>query len=662
MKMPPGVVADQPIFLSTIPAGPGGRRLAFAVIALSLLIFLSLAPFARVPLPPVFAFIPIYQSAIAFSDLITVAILLVQFNILRSSALLALACGYLFTALMAICHGLTFPGLFAARGLLGAGPQSTAWIYMFWHGGFPLAVIAYCLLRERGGGTQTYTGAAWPVVLAIVSGVVAAAAGLTALATIGQELLPDLLIGGFNNRIQATAVTVDLILTGIGLVMLRARRPPTVLDLWLMVVLCTWLFDVALSALLNASRFDLGYYAGRVYGLLAATFVLTVLLTETGALYAQLAKLFQAEQLERRREAEERRRIFETSLDVILVVDRQGDVLRVSPSSAATLGYEPTEMIGRNAIEFVHPDDLEAIRTEMHNSRRGSLVRDFAARYIHKNGSIVMLSWSGVWSEPEQRHFFIGRDVTRQKRVERMKDEFIATVSHELRTPVTTIAGPLNLLVSGAAGELPERAKRLVTMAHSNSTRLALLVSDILDIERIESGKMPFNFRCIDAKRLLEQVIEANRTLADKFGVRVYLHTDVVEASVYTDGDRLFQAATNLLSNAVKFSPKSEEVTVTIELRDDYVRIAVRDHGPGIPDEYKTLIFNKFAQVEATDSRLKGGTGLGLSIVRETMVRLGGSVGHLPAPSGGTIFYIDVPRRNFEATREPEARRSADAA
>ena len=358
----------------------------------SLLIFLSLAPFAQVSLPPVFAFIPIYQSAIAFSDLVTVAILLIQFNILRSRALLALACGYLFTALMAISHGLTFPGLFAPRGLLGAGPQSTAWIYMFWHGGFPLAVIAYCVLGERSGTAKTYAAAAWIVVLASVGGVVAAVAGLTALATTGQALLPDLLIGGFNNRIQTTAVATDLILTGIGLVMLRARRPATVLDLWLMVVLCTWLFDVTLSALLNATRFDLGYYAGRVYGLLAATFVLMVLLTETGALYAQLAKLFQAEQVERRREAEERRRIFETSLDVILVVDRQGNVLRVSPSSAATLSYEPAEMVGRNASEFVHPDDLESIRTEMRGARRGRLVRDFAARYVRKNGSIVTLS------------------------------------------------------------------------------------------------------------------------------------------------------------------------------------------------------------------------------------------------------------------------------
>jgi PAS domain S-box-containing protein len=660
--MPPRVVANQPVFLSTAPGGPGDRRLALAVILVSLLIFLTLAPFAKLPLPRVFGFVPTYESAIAISDLVTVAILFIQYNILRSNALLALASGYLFTALMAICHSLTFPGLFAPGGLLGSGPQTTAWLYMFWHGGFPIAVIAYALLREENNTADPPAKSAWPLLLVSIGGVVAAVAGLTALTTAGKALLPDILTGGFNNSVLVTVVAIDLTLTSAGLLLLRARQTPTVLDLWLMVVLCAWAFDVALSALLNASRFDLGFYAGRTYGLLAATFVLMVLLQETGALYAQLAKLFEVEHLERRHEAEERRRIFETSLDVILVVDRQGNVLRVSPSSAATLGYDPDEMIGQNASKFVHPEDLALIRGEMRQARHGRTTRDFAIRYVHKNGAVVTLSWSGVWSEPEQRHFFIGRDITKQKRIEHMKDEFIATVSHELRTPVTTIAGPLGLLMNGAAGELTDKVKRLITMAHNNSTRLSLLVNDILDIERIESGKMPFSLRRVDARRVVEQAIEANRNLEQKFGVSVQLRTDIAEAAVHSDAERLTQVVANLLSNAVKFSPKGEEVIVSIEIQDDRFRIAVRDRGPGVPDEYKTLIFNKFVQVEATNSRLKGGNGLGLSIVRETMIKLGGSVGHVPAPSGGSIFYVDVPKWKAHAVPEDATAQSADAA
>jgi signal transduction histidine kinase len=280
----------------------------------------------------------------------------------------------------------------------------------------------------------------------------------------------------------------------------------------------------------------------------------------------------------------------------------------------------------------------------MRRATGGHVIRDFATRYIHKNGSVVMLSWSGVWSEPEQRHFFIGRDVTEQKRVDRMKDEFVATVSHELRTPVTTIAGPLNILASGAAGELPASIQRLITIADRNSKRLTRLIEDMLDVDNIERGRMKCEFNRENARYLVECAIKANRQLAAQFRVSVRLDTDAEDAFVYTDSDRFLQVIENLLSNAVKFSPTGEEVVVSIESLDSHVRVSIHDRGPGIPEEYKDLIFEKFVQVVATDARAKGGTGLGLSIVRQTMSRLGGSVGHSPAPLGGTIFHIEVPR------------------
>jgi PAS domain S-box-containing protein len=646
------VVADQPVFLSTLPARRSDWRLALGVVIVSMLVLFSLAPFARVPLPPQGAFVPIYQSALAISDLITAAILVVQLNILRSRALLALACGYLFTALMAICHMLTFPGLFAPGGLLGAGPQTTAWLYVFWHGGFPVAVICYGQMKDRATATASAEFGR-PALLASLGAVVAAVCGLMLLATAGKSLLPDVMTGGqSNNVVLAIVVSVDLTLTVAALAMLWLRRPHTVLDVWLMVVMCAWLSDVTLSALLNHQRFDLGFYAGRIYGFLAASFVLLILLRETGTLYAQLVELFTAEQQERRREAEERRRIFETSLDLILVTDRSGNFLRVSPSSQAILGYAPDEMVGRSAVEFIYAGDLDQTRNEMRLARRGKELRNFATRYVHKDGTVVTLDWSGVWSEPEQRHFFMGRDVTEQKRIERMKDEFIATVSHELRTPVTSIAGPLGLLMGGAAGELQDPVKRLVAMAHSNSERLAHLVRDLLDLDRIESGAMAFSFRQVEMKPLIEQAIEVNRALAEKFGVPVRLRGDGARLSVRTDRDRLMQVMANLLSNAVKFSPRGTEVSVSIEPWPSDIRIAVRDHGPGVPDDFKALMFEKFAQVEATDARQKGGIGVGLSIVRQTMIRLGGSVGYAAACSGGSIFYVDVPRWDAQAAAD----------
>jgi diguanylate cyclase (GGDEF)-like protein len=272
--------------LSNLPPGRNARRLAGAVIAVSTLIFAVLAPFAKLQLPSLPAFIPIYQSALVINDIITIVFLLGQRQFPRTDALNLLAGGYLFTASMAILHALTFPGLFAPRGLLDAGPQTTAWLYMFWHSGFPLFVIGYARCaaatpRSRRGGAGLALSVA--AVLALVC-------GLTLAATWGQRFLPAVMLG--NRYTSAMMVVVWSIwsVNLIALLVLSRRGPRSVLDLWLIVAMCAWLFDIALSAGLNAGRYDLGFYAGRIYGLLAASFVLIVLLVENGNLYIQLVK------------------------------------------------------------------------------------------------------------------------------------------------------------------------------------------------------------------------------------------------------------------------------------------------------------------------------------------------------------------------------------
>jgi signal transduction histidine kinase/DNA-binding response OmpR family regulator len=226
---------------------------------------------------------------------------------------------------------------------------------------------------------------------------------------------------------------------------------------------------------------------------------------------------------------------------------------------------------------------------------------------------------------------------------QRLKDEFVATVSHELRTPLTSIAGALGLLNGNAAGKLPDSAKRLLAIAYTNSQRLVRLLNDILDIEKMESGKVVFDFKRVEVRSLVAQTIKANRALAEGFGVRIRLVAACAAVDVRVDPDRLVQAVTNLLSNAIKFSPPSKEVVVAVEARNESVRISVRDHGHGVPDEFKPRIFEKFAQADATDARQKGGTGLGLSIVKEIVDRLDGSVGFGDAPGGGAIFHVDLP-------------------
>jgi signal transduction histidine kinase len=243
------------------------------------------------------------------------------------------------------------------------------------------------------------------------------------------------------------------------------------------------------------------------------------------------------------------------------------------------------------------------------------------------------------------------RYATERKRLERLKDEFVSTVSHELRTPLTSISGSLGLLMGKAAGILPEPARRLLEIAYTNSQRLVRLINDILDIEKLESGRVAFDLSRIEVRSLVEKTIEAIRGFAEGHDVRIRIEASSTACEVRADADRLAQVVTNLLSNAVKFSPPHNEVVVSIEKGLDLVRILVRDHGSGISVDFKPRIFERFAQAEATDARRKGGTGLGLSIVKQIVERLSGDVGFVDAPGGGTIFHVELPIWNGKADR-----------
>jgi PAS domain S-box-containing protein len=313
--------------LALIPATRSERRLALSVVGISAIAFAAAAPFATRPLAPVPAFIPIYQTALIVNDLVTALLLFGQFKFLRLRSLLVVACGYLFTGSIAIAHLLSFPGLFSPTGLLGAGPQTTAWLYMFWHAGFPACVIAYAFLKRAEKPAES-AGAGIGVGLAAA---LAAVAAFTALATAGHQALPPIMNG---NGYTATLIFVVASVWGCSLIALLSllwRRPHTMLDLWLMVVMCAWLFDIALAAVLNAGRFDVGFYAGRIYGLLAASFVLVVLLVQNGALHARLAVAHAQNQRALERHADR--------LKILAAIDR------------ALLSGEPADAIAASVIQ-----------------------------------------------------------------------------------------------------------------------------------------------------------------------------------------------------------------------------------------------------------------------------------------------------------------------
>lgn len=280
-----GGTTERPMFLVEALAMRRHKRLAAVIATIALVAFVAAVPFVRVPLARMPAFIPAYEAALFLIDLITSLLLFEQFVRLRSRAVLVLASAYLFDAFLIVPHALTFPGAFAPTGLLGAKMQTTAWLYVFWHGGFPLFVMGYALLRRReAGSVKPMADPARAVVLS-VAGVTALAVALTVLATMGHDLLPVVMQGNNYSLLVKKGVSPAVWgLTLIAMVMLW-QRPQRLVDLWLMVVMWIWLFDIALAAVIGSSRFDLGFYVGRVYGLIAASFLLVTLLVEMARLY-----------------------------------------------------------------------------------------------------------------------------------------------------------------------------------------------------------------------------------------------------------------------------------------------------------------------------------------------------------------------------------------
>jgi PAS domain S-box-containing protein len=333
----------------------------------------------------------------------------------------------------------------------------------------------------------------------------------------------------------------------------------------------------------------------------------------------------------------------------MLMVDREGKIALVNAAIERQFGYCRDELIGQSVDMLVpvrlhraHATHREAFKLRP-ETRKVEARADLLA--LRKDGSEFSAEVSLNPIDVDGSLLVLGVvvDVSERRRTERLKDEFVATVSHELRTPLTSIVGALALLTGNAAGKLPAPALRLLRIAYTNSQRLVRLLNDILDIEKMESGKATFDFKRVEVRSLVEQAIEANRAFAEGFDVRIRLDSASVAIDVRVDPDRVVQAITNLLSNAIKFSPPGEEVNVAVEARNETVRISVRDHGHGVPDEFKPHIFEKFAQADATDARQKGGTGLGLSIVKQIVDRLDGAVGFGNAPGGGAVFHIDLP-------------------
>jgi len=352
--------------------------------------------------------------------------------------------------------------------------------------------------------------------------------------------------------------------------------------------------------------------------------------------------------------------IFDSAKDGMIVLNPSGSIESLNPTAAAMFGVAPESLLRRDigSLFEIAPDrgQIETFLRRLTANREANpgQIQEIVGRRSDGTSFPLEVSVSPVHLMDATLFLAVIRDISERREVEQMKSEFVATVSHELRTPLTSIAGSLGLISGGAVGEVSPKVARLIEIAHSNAVRLVRLINDILDIEKIEAGRMQFNVRPLALAPILEEAARQMAGFAQEFDVFIHIEPFASETAVLADEDRLMQVVSNLLSNAVKFSPRGEAVSVRVSALDRRARVSITDRGTGIPEAFRNRIFGKFAQADASDSRQKGGTGLGLSIVREIIVRLGGSVSFESDEGKGTTFHVDLPSAELPSSSPKE--------
>jgi PAS domain S-box-containing protein len=333
----------------------------------------------------------------------------------------------------------------------------------------------------------------------------------------------------------------------------------------------------------------------------------------------------------------------------VFEVDPRATILDMNPAAENLFGYGSPELVGRSGVAMLFGGE-DLARTEKWWSdfvAAGVPATIVTERSLRRDGLEISVEWTLTPLVDERNAVtsvvLQGRDITQQRAAERVRSEFTSTLSHELRTPLTSILGSLQLLRSGVLGELHKDHDEVVEIAERNGQRLLDLINEVLDIEKIESGRLTIVPELVALDELVRDALRLNQGFADRFSVRLRLDGDPPPATVRADRKRLMQVLTNLLSNAAKFSPPKGDVDVSVAAKDGRVRVSVSDRGPGIPAGFRSKIFGRFAQADSADSRIKGGTGLGLAICKRLVQMMDGDVGFEDRAGGGTTFYFELP-------------------
>jgi len=353
--------------------------------------------------------------------------------------------------------------------------------------------------------------------------------------------------------------------------------------------------------------------------------------------------------------------ILNSATDGIFGVDLEGEPSFLNPAGARMLGRSLAELRGRSMHQLIHHSDASGNPLPEENCsmglalRRGESVADADDLFWRPDGTSFPVEYSTTPMFDEEGNkagaVLIFRDITDRRAIEKLKSEFVSTVSHELRTPLTSIRGALGLLGSGLLGPVAEKGQRMLEIAVSNTDRLVRLINDILDLERIESGKVELTRGLIDAQSVVNQAREGLQSIADQEGIRIVVEPHI--GTLWGDSDRVIQTLTNLIGNAIKFSPANTTVTLSGTAGATEFTFCVADQGRGIPEENLSSVFQRFSQVDASDSRTRGGSGLGLAICQSIVTAHGGRIWAEKNEPAGTRVQFTIPLEIGEPVSQP---------
>lgn len=349
---------------------------------------------------------------------------------------------------------------------------------------------------------------------------------------------------------------------------------------------------------------------------------------------------------------EQRELLFRTLTEQIrevFIVSKPNDTfVYVSPAYEEIWGRPIADIYedGRNIFKGVHPEDLDLVRTFVEQTKLQKATQQVEHRVLRPDGSIRWI-WARTFPELNEAGeletiYSIGHDVTERKESERRVSEFYSTVSHELRTPLTSIHASLRLIEGGLAGQVSDKVARLVNIARNESDRLIRLINDILDIRKLEAGRLELKLRETKLDDLITGAFAATQGMATEAKVNLK-HQSNDHGTLKCDQDRVVQILANFLSNAIKYSPEGETVLLDIERKQNMIRFSVTDSGPGIPESEQHKLWGKFQQLDSSDTRQKGGTGLGLAISKGLAEQHGGQVGFASTVGKGTTFWVELP-------------------